>query len=53
MIWLIKTEKDSFTKDLAMLVDVMRGLIYRDFGMKHTSLSIIRKNGRVKNIKRW
>ena len=33
----IKTEKSSFTKDLAMLVDVMRGLIYRDFGMKHPS----------------
>jgi len=31
----IKTEKNSFTKDLAMLVDVMRGLIYRDFEMKH------------------
>ncbi len=33
----IKTEKPSFTKDLAMLVDVMRGLIYRDFGIKHPS----------------
>ena len=33
----IKTEKPSFTKDLAMLVDVMRGLIYRDFNMKHPS----------------
>ena len=30
----IKTEKNAFTKDLAMLVDVMRGLIYRGFGMK-------------------
>ena len=33
----IKTDKKSFTKDLAMLVDVMRGLIYRDFNMKHPS----------------
>ena len=33
----IKTNKPSFTKDLAMLVDVMRGMIYRDFGMKHPS----------------
>ena len=33
----IKTEKASFTKDLAMLVDVMRGLIYRDFNIKHPS----------------
>jgi hypothetical protein len=31
----IKTNKDSFTKDLALLVDMMRGLIYRDFNIKH------------------
>jgi len=31
----IKTERGEFTKDLAMLVDTMRGLIYRDFNMKH------------------
>ena len=33
----IKTEKPTFTKDLAILVDVMRGLIYRDFNIKHPS----------------
>ena len=33
----IKTERPEFTKDLAMLVDTMRGLIYRDFNMKHPS----------------
>ena len=31
----IKTDKHSFTKDLALLVDIMRGLMYRDFGIKH------------------
>ena len=31
----IKTNKKSFTKDLAMLVDIMRGLVYRDFDVKH------------------
>ena len=31
----VKTDKHSFTKDLALLVDVMRGLMYRDFGVKH------------------
>ena len=31
----IKTEKPSFTKDLALLVDVMRGMIYRDFNLPH------------------
>ena len=35
----IKTDKLTFTKDLAMVVDTLRGLIYRDFGMKHTSHS--------------
>ena len=31
----VKTDKYTFTKDLAMLVDMIRGLIYRDFDMKH------------------
>lgn len=31
----MKTSQPSFTKDLALLVDVMRGMIYRDFDMKH------------------
>jgi hypothetical protein len=31
----ILTEKPEFTKDLALLVDIMRGLIYRDFDVKH------------------
>ena len=48
----IKTEKPSFTKDLAMLVDVMRGLIYRDFNMKHPSQVLSEKMVRVKSVKR-
>ena len=31
----MKTNQPSFTKDLAVLVDVMRGMIYRDFGLDH------------------
>ena len=31
----VKTDGYNFTKDLAMLVDMIRGLIYRDFDMKH------------------
>ena len=31
----VKTDKGTFTKDLALLVDMMRGLMYRDFGIKH------------------
>ena len=47
----IKTEKNSFTKDLAMLVDVMRGLIYRDFGMKHPSQVLSEKMVELKQNK--
>jgi hypothetical protein len=31
----MKTQSPMFMKDLALLVDVMRGMIYRDFGLKH------------------
>ena len=33
----IKTDRGEFTKDLAMVVDTRRGVIYRDFNMKHPS----------------
>jgi hypothetical protein len=36
----VKTDKHSFTKDLALLVDMMRGLMYRDFGVKHPAQSL-------------
>jgi hypothetical protein len=29
------TEKPEFTKDLGLLVDIMRGMIYRDFDVDH------------------
>tara|TARA_X000000368_G_scaffold332954_1_gene270192 strand:+ start:12365 stop:12853 length:489 start_codon:yes stop_codon:yes gene_type:complete len=47
----IKTDKVTFTKDLAMVVDAMRGLIYRDFGIRHTSHSLIDKIVDVKQMK--
>lgn len=31
----MKTEKKDFTKDLGLLVDIMRGMIYRDFEVYH------------------
>ena len=31
----MKTNQPAFTKDLALLVDVMRGMIYRDFELQH------------------
>ena len=33
----MKTDNPSFMKDLALLVDIMRGMIYRDFELKHAS----------------
>ena len=47
----IKTEKPTFTKDLAMLVDVMRGLIYRDFNMKHPSQVLSEKMVELRTLK--
>ena len=47
----IKTEKPTFTKDLAMLVDIMRGLIYRDFNMKHPSQIMSEKMVELKVLK--
>lgn len=47
----IKTERGEFTKDLAMLVDTMRGLIYRDFNMKHPSQVLAEKMVELKVLK--
>tara|TARA_Y100001937_G_scaffold72207_1_gene98206 strand:+ start:24 stop:500 length:477 start_codon:yes stop_codon:yes gene_type:complete len=47
----IKTDKKSFTKDLAMLVDTLRGLIYRDFGMKHPSQVLSEKMVELRVLK--
>ena len=47
----IKTNRDSFTKDLAILVDVMRGLIYRDFDIKHPAQVLSDKLVTLSNLK--
>ena len=47
----IKTNKDTFTKDLAVLVDVMRGLIYRDFNIKHPAQILSDKLVDLKTLK--
>ena len=39
----IKTEKNTFTKDLAMVVDMIRGLVYRDFEMAHPAQKLADK----------
>ena len=47
----IKTDRGEFTKDLAMLVDTMRGLIYRDFNMKHPSQVLSEKMVELRTFK--
>ena len=47
----IKTNKKAFTKDLAMLVDVLRGLIYRDFNIKHPSQVLSEKMVELRVLK--
>lgn len=39
----MKTQQPTFTKDLALLVDVMRGMIYRDFGLNHPAQKLTDK----------
>jgi hypothetical protein len=39
----VKTDNINFTKDLALLIDILRGLIYRDFGLKHPSNQLVDK----------
>ena len=44
----VKTDKHSFTKDLALLVDIMRGLLYRDFNMNHPAQKLSDKMVKLK-----
>ena len=44
----IKTDKNTFTKDLAMVVDMIRGLVYRDFDMVHPAQKLSDKLVQVK-----
>ena len=39
----IKTDKHTFTKDLALVVDMIRGLVYRDFDMTHPAQKLTEK----------
>ena len=39
----MKTQQPVFTKDLALLVDIMRGMIYRDFGLSHPAQKLTDK----------
>ena len=47
----IKTNKTTFTNDLAMVVDMMRGLVYRDFDIKHPAQSLSDKLVELKTLK--
>ena len=39
----VKTNNVTFLKDLALLVDVMRGLMYRDFNLNHPAQRLVDK----------
>ena len=39
----MQTSKPEFSKDLALLVDAMRGMIYRDFGLNHPIQKMVDK----------
>jgi len=37
----VKTDKPEFTKGLSVLIDTLRGMLYRDFDLKHPSQSFV------------
>ena len=47
----MKTNQPNFTKDLALLVEVMRGMIYRDFKIKHPAQKLADKMVELKTNK--
>jgi len=47
----IKTDNINFTRDLALLIDMLRGLIYRDFGLPHPSQELVNKMVSLKTHK--
>jgi hypothetical protein len=47
----IKTNNINFTKDLALLIDVLRGLIYRDFGLTHPMHQLVEKMVDIRTLK--
>ena len=37
----VKTDKPEFTKGLSVLIDTLRGMLYRDFNIRHPSQSFV------------
>lgn len=44
----MKTDKPEFTRDLGLLVDIMRGMIYRDFDVEHPAQKL---SDKITNVK--
>ena len=44
----LKTNRETFTKDLALVIDCIRGLIYRDFNMAHAAQLMANKMVAIK-----
>ena len=44
----LRTNKETFTKDLALVIDCIRGLIYRDFNMAHAAQLMANKMVAIK-----
>ena len=44
----LRTNKETFTKDLALVIDCIRGLIYRDFDMAHAAQLMANKMVAIK-----
>ena len=47
----IRSQKEDFTKDLALVIDCIRGLLYRDFDTQHPAQELADKMVRLKQLK--
>jgi len=47
----VKTDNLNFTRDLALLIDMLRGTIYRDFGLSHPAQDLVNKMVSIKAYK--
>tara|TARA_A200000159_G_scaffold101069_1_gene93847 strand:+ start:14616 stop:15089 length:474 start_codon:yes stop_codon:yes gene_type:complete len=47
----IRTKNDNFTKDLAIVIDSIRGLVYRDFDMAHPAQLLSTKMVQLKTMR--
>jgi hypothetical protein len=47
----VKTDKPEFTKGLSILIDILRGILYKDFNVNHPAQKMIDKMVKIKETR--